>query len=258
MSTENKASEIGNRIKALERLSEGELLPPDKPFIVRLDGHGFSKLTKKLNKPFDIGFAQAMIATAGELLTEFSACCAFTASDEITLVFPPISNPESTLIYKGRKQKICSLTAGFASTHFNVAFESHLKPVGRFYFDARVFSVPDTRTAFEAVYWRYKYDTFRNGVSAVAQSAFSHKQLHKKSTGEMMRMLKEKGIMLNKYSGHLLYGTFAKKKLVEVEGTDPRTGETVMVTRGRVHFDQVKLGDMSEEEQTDFIMRKYW
>lgn len=260
----NEAEIIGNRIKILEQESEGELLSPNKPFVIRLDGHGFSKFTRQFQKPLDSGLKEAMINTAGDLLDEFSARIAFTESDEITLLFPPIPNPESTLIFKGRKQKLCSLTAGFASARFNyhlsqfVTDEKLASKIGLAYFDARVFSVENEKEGVSAVRWRYEFDTFRNGVMGLAQTIFSSKQLHKKSLGEVMKMLKDKRVMLNEQDPHLLYGTFIKKELFEHTGFDPKTQKKVKVMRSRIKSDQVKLCELTEEEQKDFVFRKYW
>jgi tRNA(His) guanylyltransferase len=254
------ANIIGDIIKAKECIYEN-MLPKDKPFVIRLDGHGFSKFTSGFTKPCDKRITNAMISTAGDLLNEFSARCAFVESDEITLVFPAISNTLSNHIYNGRVQKLCSLTAGFASTKFNKYLKDCVLPVGKqymAYFDSRVFSVTDDNMAKDAVFWRYKYDTFRNGISTLAQTIYSAKEVNKKSTGDKISMLKDANVMLVDQDPHLLYGTFIKKKLVEVMRYDHKTKQNVSVTRCMIHSDQVKLSDMTPDKQTEFIMRKYW
>lgn len=261
----NRAEIIGNRIKDLEKKSE-VLLDPNKPFIVRLDGHKFSKFTKGFNKPVDTVIVNTMISTTSDLVKEFNAVTAFTESDEITLVFPPIPNPESTLIYNGRTQKICSLMAGWASTRFNHWLKHFLEEeeremknkIGRAFFDARVFSVKNEEEAVAAVLWRFKFDTFRNGVNGLAQTIFPRKSLHKKTLGEIMTMLREKGVLLTQQNPHLLFGTFIKKKLVQAEGFNPIKKEKVVVNRTVINADQVKLDKLTTEQQVDFIMRKYW
>jgi tRNA(His) 5'-end guanylyltransferase len=259
---ENIAKDLGDRIKRLERESEGDRLPRHRPFVVRLDGHKFSKFTKKMVKPYDEVFATSMLRTASDLVNEFNPRTVFTESDEITMVFHGIPEDAvgSTHIYDGRKQKICSLMAGFASTRFNFHF-NHFNNVhdliGRAYFDARVFSVANDTEAMEAVLWRQRDDTFRNGVNAIAQSMFSSRALHGKKLVQVMQMLREKNVLLSDYNPHLLFGTFFKKKLVEIDGLNPKTGETCRVTRGRVHTESnVRLVDM--EDPVDFVMRKYW
>jgi hypothetical protein len=39
-----------------------------------------------------------------------------------------------------------------------------------------------------AVYWRHKFDCYRNGVAALAMVHFSHKQLDRKKTNEKIEV----------------------------------------------------------------------
>ena len=59
--------------------------------VARLDGHGFTRLTKKewdLEKPFDIRFRDAMIETTKHLMDcGFRIIYGYTQSDEISLLF---------------------------------------------------------------------------------------------------------------------------------------------------------------------------
>lgn len=259
--------ELGDMVKKWEKDSEDDL-DPDQPFIIRLDGHKFSKFTKKFRKPSDQRLKETMIKTASALLKEFNAYTAFTASDEITLVFPSIPNPESNLIYNGRIQKLCSLTAGFASAQFNHYLRQQPE-MERFleqnypanitaYFDARVFSTYNDLGAYQVVLWRHKYVTYRNGVSSLAQSVFSHRELQNKSVKEMKRMLLDKNIILNDCDPHLLYGTFIKKQLFEEKAFDRRDQKDVMARRTRIHRGNINLSNMSEEDGVNFVMAKYW
>lgn len=115
---DNTGQKVGDFIENLELLSEGDRLDPKNPFVVRLDGHGFSKFTKGFQKPFDRFLADTMIMITGELVERFNARTGYTQSDEITLVFAAMENDEPH-IFAGRKQKLCSLIAGFASARFN-------------------------------------------------------------------------------------------------------------------------------------------
>ena len=59
--------------------------------VARLDGHGFTRLTKKewdLEKPFDIRFRDAMIETMRHLMDcGFRMIYGYTQSDEMSLLF---------------------------------------------------------------------------------------------------------------------------------------------------------------------------
>ena len=68
-------------MKSYEKCST---LDRNQPFILRLDGKNFSKLTRGLKKPFDTSFLDAMIFT---LMEEFRPSTGYCHSDEISLVF---------------------------------------------------------------------------------------------------------------------------------------------------------------------------
>ena len=59
--------------------------------VARLDGHGFTRLTKRewdLDKPFDIRFRDCMITTLRRLMDcGFRVIYAYSQSDEISLLF---------------------------------------------------------------------------------------------------------------------------------------------------------------------------
>jgi tRNA(His) 5'-end guanylyltransferase len=64
--------------------------------IIRLDGKGFSKFTKDLDKPFDDGFSDDMDATAVYLCENIQgAKFAYTQSDEISIVLVDYDNLET-------------------------------------------------------------------------------------------------------------------------------------------------------------------
>ncbi len=77
---------IGDQVKELERQSE-TTVPKTCSFLMRLDGCGFSKFTKGMNRPFDLRFTDCMIETAKDVVVKFNCRTAFTQSDEITLFF---------------------------------------------------------------------------------------------------------------------------------------------------------------------------
>ena len=116
-----------------------------------------ANFTRGFRRPYDLRIHHAMVAAASDLLTRFGAVTAYTESDEISLIFPPRTSETIFLPFAGRVQKICSVTAGFASARFNAhmaeqpfdesrADEAALAARVRqseAHFDARVFAVPD-------------------------------------------------------------------------------------------------------------------
>lgn len=120
---------LGDRMKMYEKQKEVRV-EQGKPFVVRLDGHSFSKFTKGMQQPWDPKFISTMTLTAADLLIEFSATSAYVQSDEISLTFFPILSKTDEkewepYIFNGRYQKMSTVMAGFASARFNF----HLKEV---------------------------------------------------------------------------------------------------------------------------------
>jgi tRNA(His) guanylyltransferase len=59
-------------------LSCRSYIDPTKPAIMRIDGHGFSKFTRGLKKPFEDWLHEAMVYTTSELMNEFNANIGYT------------------------------------------------------------------------------------------------------------------------------------------------------------------------------------
>lgn len=183
-------SNLGDRMKAYEACWKG-MLPPRMPIIVRLDGRAFHTYTKKLNKPFDSHFIAAMDYAAMELVSEAQGCIlAYTQSDEISLVLQTDASENTNAYFGGGIQKIVSSLAAFATMKFNEAAIRLKLPPGAT-FDARCFVLPWDDVPNYLV-WRYR-DCVRNAIHMVARSHYSHKELHKKSQGDMIAMMEADG-----------------------------------------------------------------
>ena len=104
-------TDISTRMKHYETESLSIIkIPPYMPFIVRLDGKGFSKLTKGMRKPFDLLFTKSMLLTTSDLLTEFTAATGYTHSDEISLIFR--TSCEKSEFDKNEQQKFTHIFDG--------------------------------------------------------------------------------------------------------------------------------------------------
>lgn len=216
-------STLGDRLKQYEETYETRL--PDEGYIViRLDGHGFSKYTKGLDKPFDAKFSIAMQKVSETLLSEFQAICSYTQSDEITLILPPrVVKGESHQIYGGRVQKLVSLTAGLASTVFSSHFTN---PASKKlpYFDSRVYSVASVEEAYNSIMWRCR-DAEKNSKNVFAQSYCSHRSLLNKTSQEQIELCNTAtGKDWNTIDTRYKFGLTSYKKLVYVkaDSTNPR------------------------------------
>eukprot|EP01129_Flabellula_baltica_P017407 TRINITY_DN963_c0_g1_i1.p1 TRINITY_DN963_c0_g1~~TRINITY_DN963_c0_g1_i1.p1 ORF type:complete len:308 (-),score=85.61 TRINITY_DN963_c0_g1_i1:21-944(-) len=264
---------IGERMKAYEAEATVKL-DPSLPYLLRLDGHKFSKYTRPFNKPYDERISRAMVKTTEQLVDTFGAMSGYTCSDEITLIFPVDESlsveerAEKVLDYSGKIQKIVSLSAGLASSLFTLYIREEVyDPVeeerlynhvyGKIpYFDSRVCQVPKNAELVNNMMWRASYDYRRNSISGLAQAYFSQKQLDGKSTKDQLAMLEEKGVFWEECPEWYKYGTIVKKEryLKEAE----YKGEPLTVIRGRMTSKSIEIDKKFDEEQAEYLLGKYW
>jgi len=86
-----------------------------------------------------------------------------------------------------------------------------LRPNKLAFFDSRVYTIPDQEEVLNYILWRQQ-DTTRNSISSVAQSLYSHKELHGKSSNEMQEMCFKKGVNWNDYNESLKRGRLIVKE----------------------------------------------
>ena len=204
---------LGDRIKEFYENRTKVYLNRRTITIIRLDGKGFSKFTKNLNKPFDDGFSDDMDATAAFLCENIQgARFAYTQSDEISVVLCDYENQESSAWFDYSVQKMTSIAASLATAKFNQlrtfrklndsGLELKAEDVNTStlaFFDARVFQVPTVDEMINAMIFRQQ-DCTRNSISMAASANFSHKALEGKSGNDKQEMLfSEKGINWNDY-----------------------------------------------------------
>ena len=94
---------LAARMKAYEEPLD-HVVDPNLPFIIRLDGHKFSKFTKGFRKPFDVRLHRAMVRSACDVLSELRPTVAYTQSDEITFVFFPEEAPAGAGLRRPKAQ----------------------------------------------------------------------------------------------------------------------------------------------------------
>lgn len=200
------------------------------PVIVRLDGHKFTKLTKKMkvNSPFSNDFDKAMIASAESLLKFSSADMALVGSDEISLIYKPrmdrANNALVGLPHDGRVEKSVSLLAGFLS----VEFSKNIKPKKSIFnsildlifgkkenqdlsfFDARIFNIPEFEVLNYVMSRQISLNT--NAVSQYADFYVGKSETFKMNSQIKIEMLKENGIDFEKECpDHVKSGTLLFK-----------------------------------------------
>lgn len=199
--------ELGNRMKDQYENRTRYLIPRRTYTILRLDGKAFHTYTKGLNRPFDSSLIQdmndAVIAMIGEIQ---GAVFAYTQSDEISVLLTDFEKESTNAWFDGNIQKIASVSASMITAEFNRLRINRNRNNWNWnresqfpgqetlaYFDCRVFTIPDRVEVMNYFRWRQQ-DCIRNSVIMVAQSNFSHKQLHGKSQRDMHDMLHSKGV----------------------------------------------------------------
>ncbi len=228
---------LGDRIKGYETKFTGQKIDSSLPFVIRLDGHSFSRFTRGLKKPYDYNLHLAFVNTTKYLMKEFQATTGYTHSDEISLLFYPGKTRNNVgwkePIYGGRIQKMISIASAACSVFFNkelVNIFSNIKDQyvdkessfermvnSQSYFDARIFQLPNDIEMFSYMYWRSQVDCKKNHVFGLARKHFTKGELNKKSTNERVQMLAEKGVIWENEPPCFRRGTFFKKVARDTE-----------------------------------------
>lgn len=182
-----ESDEFGARMKAYEAIETARRLDVHSPVYARIDGRAFSTFTRGMERPFDRRMTDAMVETTKYLVDKTHARIGYTQSDEISLVWLA-EGEDSDIFFSGKTMKMTSVLASMAAAKF-----ASVGPSGYAdrlpHFDARVFQLPSKAEAANAFLWR-AMDARKNAISAVAQAAFSPKQLFQKTQSDMLEMLR--------------------------------------------------------------------
>lgn len=246
---------LGDRLKGYERAETNCKFLPMMPVYVRLYGRGFSKFTKGMDRPYDVGMSSAMQEVTKYLVEKTGALTGYTQSDEISLVYYQ-DNPKGDIFFSGKKQKMCSTLAAMASVKFYDQVLTYWpeKADKLPTFDCRAFQVPNEVEVMNCFLWRVQ-DAVKNSVSMAASSVYSHKQLMYKNSKDKLDMLHEKGVDWNEYPKFFKEGSFFKReKYLINQGT---TKEAVRTRVSDINLDK-PFKDYSTEERVEIIMEKYY
>lgn len=226
--------DLGDRMKQYEKACETYMLSR-LPVIVRVDGKGFSKFTKKIKaeKPFDETFSNVMSEALKNTASKIEGCVfAYTQSDEMTFVIKNDQSNESTPWFGNRVQKICSVVASMVTAEFNREMIRFTDFSNLAYFDARVFVLPSWQEAINCLVWRQN-DAVKNSISCSCYYEVA-KKIGKKTARKMMHGLNQKkqqellfqetGINWNNYPVRFKRGTGCYRVTKEMA----RNGNTFM------------------------------
>jgi len=201
------------------------------PFIVRLDGRAFHRLTKDMGmqKPYDERFCRAMTQVCGALIEDsgLEPAFAYTFSDEISLCF--LQAP-----FRGRVEKIDSVCAGFAASALTLA----LGVTSPLSFDARIIPVDE---AAACVYFDLRQrEAWRNHINAYCQQALieegmtasqAAKELKGMKASAMHNFMHARGVNLAKTPSWQRRGVIVRRVPVMKKGFNPVSGEQVEAMR---------------------------
>nr|DAI89444.1 MAG TPA: tRNAHis guanylyltransferase [Caudoviricetes sp.] len=210
---------LSTRMKENYENRSKQYLTRRTPTIIRLDGKAFHTYTKGLSKPFDEGLIEDMQETTKFLCQNIEGCkMGYTQSDEITLVLTDYDTFETLAWFDYNVQKMTSISASMATAKFNqLRLQRSFNIINRTidklnetglggklrtdnldvqqtlaYFDSRVFQIPEKEEVVNCLIWRQR-DAEKNSISMLAQSLYSHKELHKKNSSDMQEMCFQKG-----------------------------------------------------------------
>ncbi len=232
-----KFDELDKRMRVYETSTDLCVLP-GMFMVARLDGRGFTRLTKdvcQFERPFDIRFRDLMVSTSEALMTcGFSVVLAYTESDEISLLLAPTEQQF------GRKlRKYNSILAGEASAQFSVKLG---RPA---IFDCRISQLPGIDLVVDYFRWRSE-DAARNALSAwcywtLRKEGLSSRQATRQLTGcgtaRKNEMLFQRGINFNELPAWQRRGAGLYWQTYTKTATNPLTGEAVEATRRRIYKD---------------------
>jgi len=207
--------------------------------VARLDGHGFTRLTKKewnLEKPFDIRFRDLMISTTKHLMDcGFRMVYGYTQSDEISLLF---HLDDDTF---GRKErKLLSILASEASVSFSLA-------AGRpAIFDCRLIPLPNKELVVDYFRWRQE-DSHRNSLNGhcywlLRKLGLPASEVQARISGisnsEKNEILFSNGINYNDLPSWQKRGVGLFFRDETKQGYNPKTKETTTCVRRVLHLEE--------------------
>ncbi len=230
-----KFSQLDEKMRLYETAAD-QFVPPGFYIVARLDGRGFTKLTKEtlyLEKPFDFRFREAMSAATEHLMQSgFNFTYAYTQSDEISLLFH-----RDDASFNRLHRKLLSILAGEASA----AFTHALGHIGAF--DARLSVLPTEKVVADYFSWRAE-DANRNALSAYCYWKLRERglslrdaseRIYKLSVGEKNELLFSLGINYNDLPAWQKRGMGFYWKMAQRKGFDPVRNTETQVLRRTLH-----------------------
>mgnify|MGYP003647011252 CR=1 FL=1 len=255
---------LGDAIKVAEKtIPVDGSIPGERYASLRLDGKNFSKITRVMRSAGILGdgysekFAAAMQESCLSVMELFNGVCAYTQSDEMTILVPCASvvrGVQQPHFMSGRVMKWCSIAASQATAVFNARIASYIrerdesngnkdgngdgkveKVVPLALFDCRVGTYTSLETASLLVLWR-AYDCSVNGLSDACYHLKGKvpgaKNANGYKFGQKIEFLKAAGVL--PLPVHQTSGSYYLRVKKMGKGYNPKTKEEVVCMRSVV------------------------
>lgn len=234
--------------------------------VVRLDGRGFTGLTRdpgmNFEAPFDKRFSEYMSVVAGGIMNDmgFRFIYGYHQSDEISLL---LALDDQT--FKRKTRKINSILASYAGAVF-----THLLPINYnnsvpkrvAVFDSRVIQLPNVEMVARYFQWR-QLDATRNALNSwcywmlrkggLSANAATNALLNK-TVSEKNEILFSRGVNFNDVPSWQKRGTGLFWEKVLREGYNPIKKEKVNAIRKSLEVeDELPYGDTYDTMITEII-----
>ena len=246
--------ELDKKMRVYEQ-SLDQVILPEIYMAARLDGRGFTKLTKdvcKFEAPFDERFRDLMVETVKVLMDcGFRIVYGYTESDEISLLFSPKEN-----IFGRKVRKYNSTLAGEASAAFSLALGRAAT------FDCRVVPLPNVERVQDYFLWRQE-DAHRNSLNSYCYWMLrkegktvqqATRELEGKSVSYKNELLFSRGVNYDKLPSWQKRGIGLWKEEYEKEGYNPVSGEVEIAVRNRIRVEyELPVGERYGEMVKGFL-----
>lgn len=237
--------ELDKKMRQYE-CGDDRLVLPGLYIVARIDGRGFTRLTKQtcpFEAPFDVRFRDMMAESVRHLMTScgFNILYGYTQSDEISLLLHPDDKA-----FQHKARKLLSLFAAETSAAFSVKLGM---PAA---FDCRLCELPNKQLEVDYFRWR-QADAHRNALNAHCYWILRKQGLDArranglvagKSVAEKNEMLFQNGINFNDLPAWQKRGVGFKWVLQERAGYNPvlQREETAMRKTLSIDYD-LPIGD---------------
>jgi tRNA(His) guanylyltransferase len=208
---------LGDRMKVYESLETSRRFMPSLPIYARIDGRGFGRFTRDMQRPFDRCMFDSMLHTTKILVKETHAAIGYVQSDEISLAWIPAEKGQGW--FDGKISKITSVLAGMATAAFIQGVMANFTNAGELlgrlpHFDARVINMPNNAELANMFLWR-NLDATKNSISMAASHYYSHRDLQGKSGNQKQEMLWQAGVNFDEFPAFFKRGVFVRRKTMQ-------------------------------------------